>query len=98
MYSEDIPKYSVRKQSSTSKANRKSKHKHLYKECLFKTRDNHLYKGTYCTICSKVGKVEFFSWDIDNSYYNMTDEQVRLYYPEFEVLNINNLSDKEVMR
>lgn len=62
-YESEIPKYLKSTESNISKSNRKSKHKHHYKECLIqnkfifagKTRLNTgLY--TYCTICGKINE------------------------------------------
>ena len=54
---DEVGKYHPKKQSNTSKSNKKSKHKHIYKECLFETPifDNlKLSIGTYCIICGRV--------------------------------------------
>lgn len=59
-YDNDAPKYLKQKESSVSKANKKSKHKHQYAECLIKYK----WKGddeirtclrSYCLICGKIG-------------------------------------------
>lgn len=56
MIDNDIPKYRKKKSSSTSKSSRKSKHKHIYKECLVIENDRpHL--ATVCEICGKVGRL-----------------------------------------
>ena len=59
----DIPKYLKSTGSNISKSNRKSKHKHHYKECLIQYRSTfigktHLNTGlyTYCTICGKINE------------------------------------------
>lgn len=59
---QDIPKYYKTTNSNISKNNRKSKHKHNYKECLIQYQStfagkNHLNTRlyTYCTICGKIG-------------------------------------------
>ena len=58
----EIPKYLKQKESNISKSNRKSKHKHQYKECLIQYKSsfgtkNTLHTGlaSYCTICGKIG-------------------------------------------
>lgn len=56
----EIPKYLKQKESNTSKSNRKSKHKHQYKECLIQyhlSRSTQIYISlySYCTICGKIG-------------------------------------------
>ena len=59
----DIQKYLKSTGSNISKSNRKSKHKHHYKECLIQYRSTfigktHLNTGlyTYCTICWKINE------------------------------------------
>ena len=58
---QEIPKYFKQKESNVSKAKKKSKHKHHYKECLiqyyFNKRNNkpHTSLSSYCTICGKLG-------------------------------------------
>ena len=56
----EIPKYLKWKENDISKANKKSKHKHQYKECLirykWKWEENkiHTSLNSYCTICGKI--------------------------------------------
>lgn len=64
----EIPKYLKQKESNISKSNRKSKHKHHYKECLIQYKWNfksnaftqeekermHTSLSSYCTICGKI--------------------------------------------
>lgn len=66
---QDIPKYLKSTESSISKSNRKSKHKHKYEECLIQYKWNfksnaftqeekeriHTQLNSYCTICGKIG-------------------------------------------
>lgn len=73
----DITKYLKQKESNISKSNRKSKHKHHYKECLIQYKWNfksnvftqeekeriHTSLCSYCTICGKIGGI------IKNSKY-----------------------------
>lgn len=58
----EIPKYLKSTKSNISKSNRKSKHKHNYKECLIQypfsfTEKNsiHTQLCSYCIICGKIG-------------------------------------------
>lgn len=61
----EIPKYFKQKESNISKANKKSKHKHQYEECLiqYNMKIGLINKPTtlvtslhsYCTICGKIG-------------------------------------------
>ena len=66
----EIPKYLKSTESSISKSNRKSKHKHHYEECLIQYNFRHANKDnlitslhSYCTICGKIGGI------IKNSKY-----------------------------
>lgn len=73
----EIPKYLKSTESNISKSNRKSKHKHHYKECLIQYKWNfksnvftqeekeriHTSLCSYCTICGKIGGI------IKNSKY-----------------------------
>ena len=66
-YEQEIPKYLKQKESNTSKANKKSKHKHHYEECLIQYhynwyKEHEKYKASigtslcsYCTACGKIG-------------------------------------------
>ena len=57
----EIPKYLKRKENDISKANKKSKHRHQYEECLIQYECNFGHKyiitslKSYCTICGKIG-------------------------------------------
>ena len=56
----EIPKYLKRKENDISKANKKSKHKHQYEECLIRYKwkwgENkiHTSLNSYCIICGKI--------------------------------------------
>ena len=55
-----VPKYLKQKESNISKANKKSKHKHQYEECLIRYKWNweenkiHTSLNSYCIICGKI--------------------------------------------
>lgn len=58
----EIPKYFKSTESNISKSNRKSKHRHQYKECLIQYQFSFVGKNniqtqlcSYCTICGKIG-------------------------------------------
>lgn len=67
-YETEIPKYLKQKESNISKANKKSKHKHQYEECLIQYRWNfksnvftqeqqdkiHTSLSGYCAVCGKI--------------------------------------------
>lgn len=56
----EISKYLKRKENDISNANKKSKHKHQYEECLIRYKWNweenkiHTSLNSYCTICGKI--------------------------------------------
>lgn len=60
-YEPEIPKYLKQKESNVSKANKKSKHKHEYAECLIQYElgdyTNRIVTtlASYCIICGKIG-------------------------------------------
>lgn len=53
----EIPKHRKKKQSATSNARNKQKHKHSYKDCLLFDKEKH-HKGKYCLICGRIGHVD----------------------------------------
>ena len=56
----EVPKYLKQKETNISKANKKSKHKHQYEECLIRYKWNweenkiHTSLNSYCIICGKI--------------------------------------------
>lgn len=58
----EIPKYLKRKETNISKANKKSKHRHQYEECLIRYKWNweenkiHTSLNSYCIICGKINE------------------------------------------
>lgn len=56
----EIPKYLKRKENDISKANKKSKHRRQYEECLIRYKWNweenkiHTSLNSYCIICGKI--------------------------------------------
>lgn len=81
----EIPKYLKSTESSISKSNHKSKHKHHYEECLIQNKWNfksntfiqeekeriHTSLSSYCTICGKIGGI------IKNSKYQKEIEALQ---------------------
>ena len=62
MDEQEIPRYKKSTESNISKSNRKSKHKHHYKECLIQYPISFSGKNriqthlcSYCIICGKIG-------------------------------------------
>ena len=91
-FNDEIPKY---KKKSNKKTVSKSKHKHIYKDCLLKEdRTNSLLLSKYCTICGKVGDIEFFvSERIEGTkYYRvLSDKELLEKYSDYEVKEIDDI-------
>ena len=82
---QEIPKYLKQKESNISKANKKSKHKHQYKECLLQYRWSfksniftqeqknkiHTSLSSYCVICGKINEY------LKNGKCNMEIEELQ---------------------
>ena len=67
----EIPKHRKKKQSSTSKSGKKSKHKHEYKEVLLIHNDRPHW-ATVCKICGKIGDLHFFnSYEVFEKYKDL---------------------------
>jgi hypothetical protein len=95
-FENDVPKY---RKKSTRQPPVKSKHKHLYKDCLLKKIDeNKAYKSEYCTVCGKIGKTLFFETKpFKNGYRIMiSQEELLSKYKDLEIFNINEIWDKYV--
>ena len=74
----EICKHRKKKESSVSKSHAKSKHKHIYKQCVLRYVENIMGKdvtfydkGEYCLICGKVG--ERTSFLFGKMYYNKSE-------------------------
>lgn len=65
----------------------KSKHKHTYTDCLLVCMEQYLlhkeqvvercYKATYCSVCGKIGNIEFWQHTCDTIYIMGTPKKVR---------------------
>ena len=94
-YNDEIPKYR-KKKSSVSSASKKSKHKHIYKDCLL-IMENGPHKAQYCTICGKIGNIEFFETEKVNGGYRMlTDDEIYDKYKNIEKIEIESIFQKSV--
>lgn len=93
----EIPKYKKKTKSSTSKSSNKSKHKHEYIECLFIEKD-HPHRGTYCSICGKIGDMHFFEVErLDSGMYRQLDyDKVFEKYKHLEQIKIEDIFQKFV--
>ena len=94
---EEVPKYKKKKQSSTSRSTNKSKHKHQYKEVLF-VKENRPHRGKYCTICGKIGHMNFFETEpTEQMYYRVLDsDEVYEKYKHLEQKRIEDVFQKFV--
>ena len=66
----EIPKHRKKKQSSTSKSGKKSKHKHEYKEVVLIHNDKPHW-ATVCKICGKIGDLHFFETEVFEKYKDL---------------------------
>lgn len=102
---DDIPKY---KKKSTRRPPKKSKHKHIYKDCLLKSKIAFKYNtgerivnlrlGNYCTICGKIGKLTIPTIEGRNSSFRkiLTNDMILESYKDLEIFEIDDFCDKYV--
>lgn len=97
MFENEIPKYRKKKDLSVSDSRAKSKHKHIYKDCLLVVEDRPL-KATYCTICGKVGNVKFFDFiKTENGHHRMLhDDEIYRKYRKLEIKEVSDFYQKYV--
>ena len=79
----EIPKYLKSTESNISKSNRKSKHKHHYKECLIQYKSTFVGKTylstslyTYYIICEKINEQSKENKSIVRDYIRTVDTQI----------------------
>lgn len=80
-----------------SKASSKSKHKHIYEDCLLETPERKYYKATRCKICGKIGDRHFFELtDIPGKSAStmIPASDLRDFYPDLPVYYVDDLFDK----
>lgn len=96
----DIPKYKKKKDSSRSNSKSKSNHKHNYAKCLITHSSNNYYPATYCTVCGKIGKLDFLPLIDDEKFYNfkriMTNEEICNLYKDCPIFVVPKLFSKYV--
>lgn len=102
---EEVGKYVKKKKSNTSKVSKKSKHKHIYKECLLTCdflKSNRIALGSYCIICGRIGgrKIEHNKIMDDDgnfqAYRSLTNEEILEKHKSLPLFRINDFSDKSV--
>lgn len=93
---DEIPKH----KKKVKKTVKKSKHKHIYKDCLFFERNSNEYKkGEYCEVCGKIGDFKLFEGvRINNRLSRMlSQEEILEKYKDLEIKEVENLiEDKNV--
>ena len=94
---EEIPKYKKKKQSSVSKSERKSDHKHEYADCLLIDNENRHTKAQYCTICGKINDMQFFETvRVEQGYRMLDSDEVYQKYKDLPQFMVNSVWDKYV--
>ena len=94
---EEIPKYRKKKQSSVSKSERKSYHKHKYADCLLIDNENRPTKAQYCTICGKISDVQFFETvRVEQGYRMLNSDEVYQKYKDLPKFTVDSVWDKYV--
>lgn len=91
----EVGRYIKKKDSNISKADMKSKHKHIYKEALIdELKYGIVGIGTYCEICGKIDHLakpyDLVKEDYGLRYYMLTKEEIRVrysYLPHFTIEN-----------
>ena len=100
---EEIGKYKKKKNSGASKSNKKSKHKHIYEECLFSTKfystlEDCILHGSYCTICGKISKRGYRLREVvktgEHSTRFMTNEEVLEKYKGLPIIHLDDYFQK----
>ena len=93
----EVPKHIKKKESSVSKSKAKSKHKQEYIDCLLIEENGYPRKGTYCKICGKIGKFNFFEIVPENGYWIVLDsDEVLEKYKDLEKVYVNDIWQKYV--
>lgn len=105
----EIGKYIKKKESNTSNAKKKSKHKHIYSDCLLINvgkpylPNHNVFLGRYCEICGKIDNWRMV-WDCESrglyKYYTGVDDEETLqrysHLPHFETDDIYKIEKVEV--
>ena len=88
-YDDETVKHQKKRQSSTSKAKFKAKHKHLYKECLL-IKNDIPYVGTYCELCGKLYNVISPS----ENRRSLTSEEIFTKYGDLKRFELENFGQQ----
>lgn len=95
MTMEEVPKY--RKKRSKRVAP-KSSHEHVYEDCLLIYANEIPFKACYCTICGRIGKVQFAVTEITSEGYHvmLTHDEVLEKYKHLKQFHIDTYNQKFV--
>lgn len=100
-FNDEVPNYKKKKPSSTSKSKAKSKHKHIYEDCLLIVDNENIpFKAEYCTICGKIGNIQWFITepckDNPKVHRMLGRDEVYEHYKHLPQFKVNNCLDKFV--
>lgn len=80
----------------------KSKHKHIYESCLLYDIDiNHYFRAEYCTICGKIGDINFFETvPSETSRHSriLRSEEVKEKYKHLKAFTIESLTKQKYVK
>lgn len=95
-FNDEIPKY----KKKSKKAVAKSKHKHIYKDCLILDKSSGRYhKSVYCTICGKIGDTSIIETvSLSNRMYRvLSQEELLDMYKDLEVKEVENICKDSIV-
>ena len=92
----EVPKYQKKSASSISQAQRKAKHKHMYEECLYVSRNEFYTKGEYCTICGVVGEISLGIERTGNRFKRLTNMEIHGKYEHLKLIKIEGAIPKYI--
>lgn len=94
----EYKKYLKSTENNISKSNRKSEHKHYYKECLIQyyLKFNEKHKNTclcsYCTICGKIGDRFKENKSVVKDFTKISDEELyKKYHDKIPVFFVEDI-------
>lgn len=93
---DEIPKY----KKKSNKTVKKSKHKHLYKECLILDKSSGGYsKASYCTVCGKIGDIGVIETvKISNRLSRvLSQEELLDMYKDLEIKEVESIIKDKVV-
>lgn len=95
MNMEEVPKY---RKKRSKRATPKSSHKHIYEDCLLIYANEIPFKACYCTMCGKIGKVQFIITERTSEGYHimLSHAEVLERYSHLKKFHINEYDQKFV--